>query len=212
MEQTAPIERVAAYVDGFNFYHGLMARGWSRYRWLDYVALVERFLIEGRQLVSTRYFTSRMTHQPESLRRQDTYIRALLARGGIDVVSGEFETRQVKCGVCGVWYKRPQEKKTDVNIATHLVADALENRFDRAYLLCADADLEPAVKFVVDRCGKSLTLIDPPRRHSSDLAALADAHLHVNVSLLRQCQLPNPVVFQNRRGKVRRIHRPEKWA
>lgn len=24
-----------AYVDGFNFYHGLMSKGWGRYRWPD---------------------------------------------------------------------------------------------------------------------------------------------------------------------------------
>ena len=31
-------ERVAAYVDGYNFYHGLMAKRWGRFRWLDYSA------------------------------------------------------------------------------------------------------------------------------------------------------------------------------
>jgi hypothetical protein len=36
--KNALVERVIAYVDGFNFYHGLMDKGWGRFRWLDYHA------------------------------------------------------------------------------------------------------------------------------------------------------------------------------
>lgn len=34
-------------------------------------------------------------------------------------------------------------KKSDVNIATHLVADAYQNKFECAVLLSNDADLTP---------------------------------------------------------------------
>ena len=34
------VERVIAYVDGFNLYFGLKSKGWQRYYWLDVPALV----------------------------------------------------------------------------------------------------------------------------------------------------------------------------
>lgn len=206
------IERVAAYIDGFNFYHGLMAKGWGRYRWLDYRALMERFLMPGQQLEIAKYFTTRVTHQPESWRRQDVYLKALERRGGLEVVPGTFEMRKVQCrGACGEWYKRPQEKRTDVNLATHLVADSYEDLFDTAFVLCADSDIIGAVEMIQQRHGRRVVLIDPPRRHSDELAALADSHLHITKSRLGQCQLPDPVEYPNRRGKVQRLHCPESW-
>ncbi len=32
---TAPKERVAIYIDGFNLFYGMRAKGWRRYYWLD---------------------------------------------------------------------------------------------------------------------------------------------------------------------------------
>lgn len=55
---TGTDDRVAVYLDGFNFYHGLMAKGWGRYRWLDYHALVARRILVGQTLVAFKYFTS----------------------------------------------------------------------------------------------------------------------------------------------------------
>lgn len=208
--EVAP-ERVAVYIDGFNVYHGLMDKGWGRYRWLDYVALMERFMLPHQELVLVKYFTSLMRHQPSTLLRQEEYLRALEARGGIEVIRGEFEARKVKCRKCGEWYKRPQEKKTDVNLATHLIVDGFDDRYDRVILMTADSDLVPAAKVVVGRLVKALVLLDPPRRHCNELVELAHAHLHVGKSWMARAQLPNPVEFTNTRGKVKRLWRPDGW-
>ena len=52
------LQRVAAYIDGFNLYYGLRSKGWRRYYWLDLRRLVERLLRRGQQLVAVRYFTT----------------------------------------------------------------------------------------------------------------------------------------------------------
>ncbi len=204
-------ERVAVYLDGFNFYHGLMAKGWGRYRWLDFRALMEQRIREGQALESIKYFTASVTHEPNRLPRQDTYVRALEAHSGVQVIKGTFEMRDKQCPECKAWYKRPQEKRTDVNIATHLLADAFDGAMDTVYLICADADLVPAVAFAKERFGTKFVLIDPPRRHSNELADLVDHHWHFTENQLRGCQLPNPVEHLNRRGKTKRIYRPEGW-
>lgn len=213
MGQAQPIERVIAYIDGFNVYYGMMAKGWGRYRWLDYRALVERHVLGHQELVGLKYFTTRVTHKPESLHRQEAYLRALEMASDVQVISGSFEHRRVKCqGTCGEWYRRPQEKKTDVNLATHLVADSYEDLFDVALLYSADADLGPAVELIRERHGRRVVLFDPPKRHSRELADLSDRHLHVSKQDLARSQLPDPVEWVTPRGKTRRVHRPPSWA
>ncbi len=203
---------MAAYIDGFNFYHGLMAKGWGRFRWLDYRALMERFTLPEQELVAVKYFTSRVIHEPTSLARQEVYLRALEKRGGVEVITGEYQTRKVQCPKCDRWYKRRQEKKTDVNLATHLVADAYEDHYDCFFLLTADADLVPAAEFVIERHHKPMVLIDPPRRHSDELASLSSSHLHITSSWLSASQLPDPLEWQPRPGRTRQIYRPEEWV
>ena len=35
------MERIIAYIDGFNLYFGLRAKGWKRYYWLNLRAMCE---------------------------------------------------------------------------------------------------------------------------------------------------------------------------
>ncbi|MST31629.1 NYN domain-containing protein [Acidimicrobiaceae bacterium USS-CC1] len=204
------IERIGFYIDGFNFYHGLRAKGWARYRWLDYRALIDRFVRDGQRVELAKYFTTRVT-DVESRQRQDRYLQALGVRGGLDLIEGKFEMRSKQCGECGKWFKRPQEKYTDVNIATHLLLDALDDQVDTVAVITADSDLLPALTAVTARFARRFVLIDPPRRHSDELAKLADAHLHVPENWLRQCQLPDPVEYLNRKSKVRHVYKPDGW-
>lgn len=210
--QNGDIERVAAYLDGFNVYNGMITKGWGRYRWLDYSALMARYLRDGQHLVGVKYFTSHMVHQPDRFERQRLYLKALEVRGGLDIVAGKFTSRLVRCKGCGKRFKVPQEKRTDVNLATHLLADAFDDLFDTFFVCTADSDLIPAVSYVQRRFRKRFLLIDPPRRHSDELAEIADAHLHSREYYYRQSQLPDPVEYVTKKGRTRRIHRPPSWS
>ncbi len=50
--QEGPVERVKAYVDGFNLYHGLKTRHGRKYLWLDLQALAVRLLKPSQHLVA----------------------------------------------------------------------------------------------------------------------------------------------------------------
>ena len=73
-------ERVAAYIDGFNLYHGLHVEG-RRHLWLDLEGLVRSLLKPGQQLVGVRYFTARVRNNPSSEQRQTMYLKALQRTG-----------------------------------------------------------------------------------------------------------------------------------
>ena len=55
------MERVIAYIDGFNLYYGLKSSGWRRYYWLNIQRLVQNLLKPNQRLILTKYFTSRIS-------------------------------------------------------------------------------------------------------------------------------------------------------
>jgi len=71
------VERVIAYVDGFNFYFGLKASRWERYLWLNYQQLSQNLLRRDQRLVFTKYFTTRISLPLDKRKRQNDYIEAL---------------------------------------------------------------------------------------------------------------------------------------
>ena len=52
------MERVIAYVDGYNLYYGLRQKRWKRLYWLNIQAMVKHLLKPGQMLVDTKYFTT----------------------------------------------------------------------------------------------------------------------------------------------------------
>ena len=73
------MQRVAAYIDGFNLYYGLRDRGWRRYFWLDIRQLSENLLIPNQYLVGVRYFTTEVVRDFNSsgrFMRQRTFLEA----------------------------------------------------------------------------------------------------------------------------------------
>ena len=47
------VKNVIAYIDGFNLYYGLRAKGWKWAYWLNMQALMRLFLKPGQKLVDT---------------------------------------------------------------------------------------------------------------------------------------------------------------
>jgi len=60
------VDRVKAYVDGFNLYHGLKHKHGRKYLWLDLEALVKYLMKPTQSLVGVEYFTARVRNQVSS--------------------------------------------------------------------------------------------------------------------------------------------------
>ena len=126
--------RTAIYVDGFNFYFGVLKR--TPYKWLDLQRLFESLLSRNR-VTLVRYFTARVQATPRNPgvdARQDAYLRALAAACPlVSVHYGHYVRRELSMENASpppptvrVW--KNEEKGSDVNLAVHLVNDAWENR------------------------------------------------------------------------------------
>lgn len=70
---------------------------------------------------------------------------------------GLFQNREVSCRIdCGKpipekRYTVPEEKKTDVNIAVEMMADALTGCCERLCVVSGDSDVQPVVEWITKR-------------------------------------------------------------
>ncbi len=201
---------VICYIDGFNLYHGLRSKGWRRYYWLDLWALAERFLKPGQTLVEVVYCTTLIKGDPDGQQRQLTFIDALKAhRPGIKVVYGHYLAKDQRCFNCGNTYTRHEEKMTDVNIACHMLTDAMDCRFDVAFVLSGDSDLVPPVRTVRERWpAKRVLALFPPDRKSDALRRAANGQKWISEADLRQSQLPGVVQLADGKSAAR----PAEWV
>jgi hypothetical protein len=203
------LERVIGYIDGFNLYHGIVAAGWRRYLWLDLPALMASLLRPDQTLSLTKYCTARVSSPPSRVRRQATYIDALQARGGIEVLEGKFQPRDGSCRRCGHTWPDFEEKQTDVNIAVEMMKDAHLDNFDMALLVCGDADITPAVIAVQAlHPGKRVVVAHPPKRRSDVLNLAASGSFGIGRRKLAGSQLPDQVTTAT--GHI--LHRPQRWT
>lgn len=190
------VNRVNAYVDGFNLYFGLKAKFARKQLWLDLQSLISALLRPGQQLGEVQYFTARVRNDPDGELRQATYLDALQAYcPQVRVIEGRFQEKSRGCRNCGITWTGYEEKETDVNIALELLADAVQDKYDTAIIVSGDSDLRPAVaKVKLVRPDKRIVVAFPPQRHSADLKRIADGFVYIGADKVRQAQLPPKVL------------------
>jgi hypothetical protein len=86
------MDRVIAYIDGFNLYYGLREKGWKQFYWLDLQQVAQRLLRHSQTLSATKYFTSVVTAPPDKNRRQATFLGALSTLAGLTIHYGRLQT------------------------------------------------------------------------------------------------------------------------
>jgi len=161
--------RTAFFVDGYNLFYGLLAG--TPFKWLDLPALLEHVLQvqqPGSRIASINYFTAGV--KPDlasrgilSKQAQDTYIRALKAKG-VEVHFGRHRlepgraprfidkrTPASRSDQVDIWHL--EEKETDVHLAISMYRLATrqphvpaEERIDQIVLVSADTDMAPALR------------------------------------------------------------------
>lgn len=183
------MERVIVYVDGFNLYFGMMEAGFSYCRWLNVKALAQNLLQKNQQLIEVKYFTARVTNNPDKQKRQSTYLDALYNEG-VKIIYGQYQNNNLDCHRCGHIWMAANEKMTDVNIATNILVDAYQDKYDMAMLISGDSDLVPPIKAVhANFSSKRVFVAFPPKRHNSTVAAVAKGSLIIGRKKLVESQL-----------------------
>lgn len=202
------MERVIAYIDGYNLYYGLRSKGWKKFYWLNIQAMTEDLLKSNQCLVTTKYFTTIVQRPAGQHKRQAIFIEALQTLTNFEIFYGHFLAEKIVCYKCGHAYETHHEKMTDVNIAVELMSDAFRDQFDTALVVSADSDLVGPIRAVKNLFGsKKVVVIFPPNRVSNVLKSEAHAFLYLGRNTLAKCQFPDTLTKAD--GYV--LRRPQMW-
>lgn len=167
--------RVKGYIDGMNFYEASKDKKWYPAGWCNWRETIAGYC-PGAE-ISICYFTTLYRgRNVKRQERQDLHLRAMREVAKAEIIEGSCRERPLKCPECKTAIRctcgctsRLTEKMTDVNIAVRLIEDAVDDRFDRAYLVTADVDLIPAIHAVLRRHPHSrVDVLLPPETVMAD--------------------------------------------
>ena len=192
--------RTRVYIDGFNLYYGCLRRTGSK--WLNPARLCDN-LLPKNAIEAVRYFSATVSarpNDPDQATRQQTYFRALATEPRISIHLGHFLTHEVQMPDAAAWRAgnylprsvvKTEEKGSDVNLATFLLLDAFDDRFDVAVVISNDSDLKEPIRLVRERFEKTIGLLNPQKRASRALLPHAHFVKPIRPAAVANAQFPN---------------------
>lgn len=199
------MRRTYVYIDGFNLYYGAL-KG-TRHRWLDLVKFCQ-LMLPINDIQRINYYTALVGPRlgdPEQPLRQQLYLRALRTLPQVSVHLGHYLSHRVRMplanppekGDRSVLVIKTEEKGSDVNLASHLIRDAYEDRFEVAVLITNDSDLKEPVRIVSAELGKTVGILNPQRNPSFALVKEATFFKQIRSGVLAASQFPAELVDQD---------------
>ncbi len=197
MAQVQGGKRASLYVDGFNLYYSLRELNAPHLKWLGLWQLGE-IICQDRQhdLVSVTYCTAFQTDDPEKTARHRKYIDAL-KHFGVETILGHYVKAPIDpCRNCGIGGEKANEKQSDINLALSVFSDAMNNKFDFAYILSADSDQAATARFLRDHFpSKGVITVSPPNKAISDkIASYANGKRKLNALDISKARMPSVII------------------
>lgn len=215
------MKKTIVYIDGYNLYYGLL-KG-TRDKWLDLAKFSKALLREDHEIVQIKYFTAPIRTYPfdaAAVDRQKIYLQALSTFPNLKTILGFYSKNNAlmpasteECRKCGnsrggfLNVMKLEEKRSDVNIATEMILDALDVDAEAYVLISGDSDFISPVSMVRKRFEKTV-IVFSPHEGLSGLKPYASYYRNIPRNLPAQCQLPDVIPIGC--GK-KFIHKPETW-
>jgi len=203
--------RTFVYIDGFNLYYRALRR--TPYRWLDLSKLTQ-LLLPKNQIHRIHYYTARINARPgdpDQPTRQQFYLRALATIPNLAVTYGQFLTHKKKMALAAdpkkiVEVLKTDEKGSDVNLATHLIYEAMRDDYDVAVVITNDSDLAEPIRIVTQEVRKKVGILSPAKHPTQELLKYASFYKTIRNSVLAASQFPTELADVH--GKFRK---PDSW-
>ena len=199
--------RLRVYVDGFNLYYRLLKNNTGA-KWLDLLALSQK-LFPNDTVEAVRYYTARIKPLDDvtAPQRQQVYLRALeTLHPMVTVHYGYFQIEKKWRRLAyptpdqgkSVMVQLPEEKGSDVNLASHLLSDAFTGLFEKAVVITNDADLAEPIRIVQHEIGLPVVVVHPTKYHAGVLRAVKPEELlRLSLSTVRQSQFSSVLADVN---------------
>ena len=178
-------KRVIFFIDGFNLYHAIANQKYQQYKWLNLNQLANHFINRFEKIESIYYFTALTYWNQDKVKRHNLYIKAQ-ETVGVKTVYGEFKKKTKRCRICSQVYETYEEKQTDVNIAIYLFRMAIEDKYDKAFIISGDSDLIPSILAIKESFPqKEIGVIIPIRGRAFELKSVCDFHIQMKEKHLK---------------------------
>ena len=206
--------RVIIMVDGYNLYHGIekikTSSGDTRHdlKWVSLPKLMHQFIDPAHhEIVEIKYFSAYTNWKADAKNRHRAYVAAL-KNDGVTVIMGQFRKRMRWCPNCESRFGGHEEKQTDVNIATEMMAAGYEDKFDELFLVSGDTDMVGPIRFLQEKFSdKKIKVIVPPFRGNLELRDCANKYREIKPFHIGGALYPKTI---KRAGK-NPITRPAKY-
>lgn len=209
---------IQVYIDGFNLYRRALVD--TPYKWLDIAALAQ-LMLPAFEVTRVKYFTALVkssAHDNYVRQRQERYLEAIRCDSLVEVHLGYFRRDPVSMPKHPWTYdeygkpetvkvKHTREKGSDVNLATHLVWDALHQASSAYAVLTNDSDLVTPIRMLRELREVEVGVLFPSEITAKDLRDCGSWSRHIHKSALARSQLPNPVTDDH----GNEIWRPIEW-
>jgi uncharacterized LabA/DUF88 family protein len=209
--------RTIVYVDGYNFYYGCCRA--MNHKWVNIRLVVEKLLPPPHTIDHIYFFTAAIKaepHNPSTQQRQFLYWRALRTVPNLTIVEGKFQEkpkrlpwaeprllRTFKRWLCKwpttrkhigpilmkVWVT--EEKGSDVNLASQLLMDAFDDKFDCAVVVSNDSDLLTPINVVSTRFKKTVGILIGHQHPSRTLQKSVHFLKQVREGVIKECLFSN---------------------
>ena len=172
------MQRVSVYIDGFNFYYSLKRAkkndpDFQKFYWIDFVKFFDHFMQPGQTLQKVYYFSAPDMDLHRAGRQNMLFLaNKLINEDRFEVVYGKYYDKQHLCQNCRTYYRKPEEKRTDVNISAYMMRDCAKSNVDAIILVSADSDLITPIEFIkTDHPDIKIKVFFPPNSFSKEISA-----------------------------------------
>ncbi len=202
---------------------------------MSYLRQMCEMLVPEYSIETIKYFTAPVSGKEELDKpiRQQTYLRALRTIG-CEIIPGKFMTREAYMRLAPdptqtvtiskiegetanshrvddqhptVLVLKTEEKGSDVNLASHLLINGFEKRYEAAIVLTNDSDLTMPIRYVRENLGFEIVVINPDRNVTSkSLAKAASTVRQLRAGVLEACQFTDVVYYP--KGMIKK---PDGW-
>ncbi len=212
-----PLDTIV-YVDGFNLYYFLKNHGETK--WLNIEELVLKYLDPNQHILKKiKYFTARVIpkkrEKGDSSTRQNEYFRALKTINGLEIIEGKFKKREVqgmlvKSGKVSrkiVKISKYEEKESDVNIATHMLSDGYEDKYESAVFISNDTDLKLPLNIIRKKLKKKIIILGPCQSIHLDLKKKSTYNKEISLASIKESQFALKLFDNDKKS----INCPKDW-
>jgi uncharacterized LabA/DUF88 family protein len=203
----------------YNTFKGKLNAENIQYKWLNLEKLIPWIVskkYKKNTFVKTKYYTAHVSgkEDPGKLERQNVYLNTLKSYCeqteiyyGKYIVKESYRTKVNKVFPFPSKVKvfLPEEKGSDVNLASHMLFDAFRNKFEVAVLVSNDSDLEEPLRIITEEFDKKVIIVQPKHVNTSkSLLKYSFDVLRFDKSDLKECQLPLDIPYT-------KYHKPNEW-